>query len=738
MAELAGFDLVLQVTRTAIERELLNTPLERDPNGETIDTLVPPFVVRRDVPLPGAMARLQLIVRTLEVRAVARTAVLGVRLTFSDSSIEGPGWVASMLGGAFDLSVPLVFTAPAGVPPRSQLALDFTAATSTLALDDASRQALADQLGDHFGALAQAALDAAIGGFFRSQGVRQLGFGFVVDPTRDSTAMMTLTAVPQALWLDGETLAVFGHHRQGGSGDPARKTASDLPALPYPGFPNWSPTMVLLSPFSFERLVGCPAVTAAVRDHVAGPVRRQYIDEEKARNGNTGEPTRAEIDAADRRVAEYLARPETIAAIAARTPPPCGQGQLDQQVPMPDPFPATTAYLTHLGMSLGDGRIDILARANAEVFCGSVHVTAPMWMTPTVNVWTQRVELGPVTTGDVQSDVNADVLCEVAIAAMSAFLVGPLLGSVIAVVAVAVAESVAESILEDAAGGRTAGGLGGDRGSALPPGIRWRELRIDRTALALAGTWDGLLNDPRQFIPRVALRWEYMTNRSTTLPPEDGTFHASCPVGESSFWFQRSSWNTSVTLRADAQDVPLPLAFSPWHLSVAGQTLPLQTGTIDIPGQVAVLDPPDRERAEMRDHIIIGVSGNDAEGWTLEFRGEDAIQRVEVGTTVTDGSGRRWPLRAQLTIAGQTLSFNEEYLNFREQCAEAIIRIAEENKLVVDAPVWDQVMKPEGIIEERVRAAVTGGRPGAGEAIRDLFRDRPDVAERVMQRIIQR
>ena len=43
MPNLAGYDLIIEIARMAIEREVLNTPLETGPNGEAVDTLVPPF-----------------------------------------------------------------------------------------------------------------------------------------------------------------------------------------------------------------------------------------------------------------------------------------------------------------------------------------------------------------------------------------------------------------------------------------------------------------------------------------------------------------------------------------------------------------------------------------------------------------------------------------------------------------------------------------------------------------------
>src|SRR5207247_7463863 len=120
---------------------------------------------------------------------------------------------------------------------------------------------------------------------------------------------------------------------------------------------------------------------------------------------------------------------------------------LDQRVTLPDPFPATTAYIDWLSMSLGNGRLDINAKAHADVFCGSVQVTLPMWVQPMVVPVTQKINLGPVNKGEPQTEVDSSLICKLATDVLLSFLIGPFVGSIATVAAFAVAESLAESLV---------------------------------------------------------------------------------------------------------------------------------------------------------------------------------------------------------------------------------------------------------------------------------------------------
>lgn len=733
MPNLAGFDLVIEVARAAIERQILVTPSQIGPNGEVIDTFVPPFTLRQNISLPGMSGLLQLIVHELQLRAVPRTPLLIMHMSFAESSIEAPGLGVAMLAGEFDLRVPMRFTPPSGSPSQSRFALDFTAATASLQLSPDTLNRLQAQLGPTTANVVLTALNEALVGVFRAQGLRPVGFSFTIDGTTDSMQMTTLTAVPSVSWIDAETLGLFGYHRrEANTGDVLRKSDSDLPPPPFAGFPGWYPVVVMLSPDSFQRLIACPAVTKAATDHVAGPVREGFINEERARDNNNGPATEAEIAIANNRVGAYLASPAGLAEIASKTPAPCGRGALDQRVNLPDPFPATTAYIDWLSMSLGNGRLDINAKAHADVFCGSVQVTLPMWVQPMVVPVTQKINLGPVNKGEPQTEVDSSLICKLATDVLLSFLIGPFVGSIATVAAFAVAESLAESLVNSKILDQNLPVP--QAGIDLPQQLKWRNLRIDPSALMLIGEWPGELLDPHTFQPRVDLNWKYDIKPSQTVPTRKGTFEKSCPWATSpvtrQFDYKLQAWDTTLKISTTEQDVPHPLRNLGWIVNLGAGYFTLQDGVVlRTPGEIVIPDPPDNSHLETRDEIVVEVSGNNKDGWTLHFRGEDGILNILINTTVIDGSGRRWHLGNNFEIDGQTIWLPDNYKQFVGECRKALGVILRNYQLVRNVPRWEQVITPEAYVEQTIREAVAGRELGAGLLLQKILAERPELVK---------
>ncbi len=733
MPNLAGYDLVIEVPRSALEREVVNTPLETTADGIVVDTLNPPFLLARPIPVPGASATVTTIVRGLRLVAVPRTSSFTVHLDLDDLSIEAPGISVGALRGVADIVVPLRFTPP-DATRTSQLVTDFAQATATLQLDDASNARLDAATGPVLAAAVRGALQVLPTLLIRGQGRKPLGFSVQVDPTRDSTNFMTLTALPDISWVDGETLAIFGYHRTGPkNGNTAWKTGGDLPPPPYPGFP-WYPMAVILSPSSFQQLIACPAVRKTARDHVAGKLRGQYIDEERVHDNNQGPATAAETDAATKKLDSYLtATAKGSAEVDAVMPPPCGRGELDQRVPMPDPFSDTTAYIDWLGMSLGQGRIDIVAKAHAGVFCGEVKVSLPMWIKPSIGPKNTIVP-GPVTKGEPDTDVDTSFLCKVATDVLLSFIVGPFAGSVATFVAFSLAESLVASLVNEKIVKQELPTPGIGNPGTIPKQVQLKSVEVAPTGLILRGVWDGVVNDPHKFEPKMALRAAYHSAASATVPPVEGLFEADCPPTgeEGTFEYRRLAWDTTVMLSIEAQDVPHPLVFEDWWISIAGTQFRLTAGTIEVPCEVSIPEPPDKDRSELREKIVVGVQGDNVTGWTLSFRGEDGNVRFGVQTKVIDGGGRGWTLWDDyLKAQGLTLDLPADYLGLRGRCAEAIAHIMDKYKLGRDVPRWDQVMAVETVVEQRLRDTVRGIGSGTTAAVREMLANEPHIAEKM-------
>jgi hypothetical protein len=731
MTNLAGYDLVIQIAREAIRREVLNLPLEVGPTGEVLDTLVPPFSFAETLSLVGMGGRFHLIVRSLDVLSVSRTANLAIHLSFSDGSIVLPGASVQMLGGDYRLTLPLIFTQPTSTNWNSEFAVNFAAANGILALDDDSQRRLNEALPPTMGHLALSAMNVAILNYFHNLGLRTVGFRFRIMPFFNSNTMMTLTAVPQIMWIDNDTLGIFGQHRRRATtGNPLSKTQGDLPPPPFTGFPGWAPVVSLLSPESFRRMIACPAVTAVARDHVAGAVRWRFIV--SAGGPMFGEPTEEQLATAEQHTQQYLDSTEGRARIQSKTPAPCGSGKIDQRVPMPGPIADATAYIDNLSMTLGQGRIDIIARAHAEVFCGRVDVTLPMWIEPRVNQVTQQMDVGPVFRSQPQTRVNADLICKVIVGTLLSFLVGPFVGSVVTIAGVAIGEGVAESILGSKLMKRNFPTP--EAGGVLPPFVRWERVEFDPSALMLIGRWPGEVWDPRAFAPGIRLVTGYDYEPSSSVRRESGEFTADCPQGSGTFRFSRLAWDTTIRVHLEAQDVPQPLTIEGWSMILNGQPFDLRPGEFTVSGNVVVLEPPSRQKLEAREEIVFRVESSNDGGWVLLFRGEDAIQSVQLAATVTDGSGRKWyPNTGRMNVNGQTLKFNKDYHQFLGECRRAFVEIGSRYELVRDVPHWEQVMNFDQVVYSRIREAIAGRPLGAGLALQSLLVDFPSLAERMIQ-----
>lgn len=736
MANLAGFDLILEVPRAAIEREIFYSPRETLPDGRVVDTFVPPFMMRETVPLPGGVtALLQVVVEVFQVQSVPRTSRLNLHLEFAKGSLELPATPAvSMVGGRMDLSVPLLFTQPAGPELRSQFAADFGAANVSFSLDQNSQQRLQQSLGPR-AQLVEDTLRTLIADQFRALGLRTFGFSFVVNGNSDSSTIMTLTAVPMVYWIDSETLGFFGYHRRGATtGDLNRKTDSDLPKAPYPSFP-WYPVAVLLSPDGFQRTIACPGIRAATRDQVAGPIRDQFLNEEKAKNNNQGAPTQSEIDAANARLNQFLASPAGQAAIAGATPAPCGSGQLAEKVKMPDPFPDTTAYTYFLSMTLGSGQIDLLAKSRAEVFCGSVDVTLPMHVKPSVNRFNQTIDLGPVYKGQPDPRVRSDIICDVAIGTLLSFILGPFVGSVATVVSVAVAESIAESLMAEEILKKQ--GKTPQFQDALPPQVEWHEIVINPTALMLHGYWSRVVSDPHRFEPSVKLDWERVVSPSLTVPTTTGTFTDTCLRERAVFAYTRRAWDTIFRLRIKEQDAPHPLQFGPWMIGINGAMTRIVNAAMTFGVQAVFPEPPLEGHIEFLEEATIQASGSDATGWELVFRAEHGTFPVWIETTVRDGSGKEWYLYDRIYSQGQTLEFGPDYGEFRGRCRKSLIGLISRYQWVREPKPWEPIITPDKYVYENVRDAVAGREFGATHRLLAILAENEELSKALIVQIDQ-
>jgi hypothetical protein len=729
MPNLAGYDLIIEVARAAIEREMLNTPFASGPNTPANDTLVPPFILTRNVPLPGMSGTLWLKVSELHLRAQPGSALVTMQMIFEECSLEAPGVDLHQLGGQCSVTAPLYFTPPAGTPSASRLVIDFNQATSSLALDPASISQMDQAVGPMLGGAIRSGLDTSLSALFKKQGLVNLNFSFLIDNTRDSASLMTLTAVPDLMWIDGECLGIFGYHRHAAStGLLNTKTTADLPPVPYPGYPS-DQFAILLSPFSFHQLVACPSIRTVAVDHVAGRYREQWINEVRAYNHNDGPATPAEVALVESYLNAYVRGSQRgIQETDACTPAPCGQGMIDQHVDLPDPFPGTTAYVTWLSMELGNGQIDIKASARTQIFCTRISVQAPMAVKPVIGL-DNSIKAGPLTRGPVNTDIDDDIGCDVATRLLLFFVRNPYIDSISILLKFGLIKALGENLISDAVMKADLPAPNTNAGSVakLPAGVKLKEIFIDPTALTIQGQWEGMVNDPHRINPAVRFFWQTSHIPSTAFNERSSTFEASCGGEPRTFHYRSKAWDTSVAFTIDIGDVPRPIRYDDWYLWHNGVAHKLAAGTLTFPGEVVVPIPPDLEKLEHRDAIVVNVTGSNDQGFTLNFRAEDDNVVFSIFTRVVDGSGRPWPLGGNnLSSQGLTFLFDQEYTDFREECARYIVGVGSRYQLWKEVPVWEKVASIENILGERM----AGNRPlGVAQSLRQIMIEQPEITK---------
>src|SRR5262245_23087367 len=122
--------LIIEVARRAVERRLLGIPIEFDQDGKPADILAPPAPIRHTTLTPFGTVRIQLIVGSVSLGAVAGSAQSMLTLGFDEGSIEALslGQAAGLLAGQVSIRFSLITRSATAAANKqiAELCADFT------------------------------------------------------------------------------------------------------------------------------------------------------------------------------------------------------------------------------------------------------------------------------------------------------------------------------------------------------------------------------------------------------------------------------------------------------------------------------------------------------------------------------------------------------------------------------------------------------------------------------------
>jgi len=735
MANLAGFDTILEFSRGFVEDTFLSTSRGVLAGGDKDDTFAPPFSWSLTFPVVSTVATAQIIIQNVHLSATPQTTDIAIRFEFSGSSLMLPFFPQplSQLAGSMTLSGRLALALD---DKRVTLVLETGSVNVTCDFDAASKSLMNSQFAN-LAAWIKNGAEGMLQSQIRSVPTATLGpLPLTVNTLTASEDPTVVNAMPALRWIDGETLGIFGQYRIAPLGNPALKTTGDLDPTVRRGI------AILYSEAGFEQVWAHPSIRSYVRDTVGEVKRGEFLAQEKAKTGNNGAPTEAEITAAQANLSTWLASSDGVATVAAQTPPPTGGGVLPRHVDPPDPFPGTEAQVREISASLVRGAIQVHYRADAEIFCGTVKVEQsmrfPFSIAPGGGVAVDQPIKDPVST-----DIPSDMLCRAALTAIGA-AIGGISGGIAGFFALSLTFSFVEDRIAEKIA-QIAYKPGAPQALGIP--VSWTAIQCDESGLIVRGNIHGVVADPVPFNPTVAIavRMDRIDD-STTLrqsnaktneltgvlckPPEGAVFHYRRAVG---LW--------KVTLTIHAQDVPLPVKVGDWYVQLGyrvkslgfltvhldEQRHVLRPGDLTAPATVWNPEPPLEGALVENTEVHLKVEALDEPGFVLTTNWSNLNYVLEVTTSVVDASGRLWSPSVRVFVDGLVITPGEDIQTFLMECDRFLHRLNDRFAKSIRVSPWDSRFAELDRLRNDLFASFKRGEVGIASALGDAAKEHGDA-----------
>jgi hypothetical protein len=622
MANLCGFDVIGEISADTLRDMVNQRPLQA--GNQSFYLLGGQFLLGLSVTIPNLGTGLVQVVCVVSLDPVVRTPSCRLTVTLSDGSASFGSLGVYHLGGTATLTAAVGFIPDTSTNlPGIQIvpAVLLGSAVATVTLDVTTSSQVDSTFGTGTAANLNLGLKTALETFIQGLGNQAVpAFGFQVVPGRDSSNPAIVTAFPQVMWIDSDTLGIFGFYRGAASGgDLAAKLDSDIVQTTQEFLYNQPGLFsvvearriaAVLSPEAFHLVIGCPLIRNAIIKHLlhdvligayqaqvhnakyndfynqeAGAHLLQFINDDLAKNqgesfsdayqhsvqkiqGIANDDVNGE---AEQELNTWLDSPAGQASIADSTPPSCGAGtvQVNRQH-MPDPFGDVITMLNSLTVDLAQGHVDIRINAGGDLpVCGSYTVTQGAHLTLGVNVNGAIVPGYSIEIPDVE--ISTMLVCKLALDLLITFFAGITWGTVIAFGGFALAESIGEGLAAQTIFKKEQAQLppATTFTPKLPLNAQLKDIVIDPsgiTTIALIPR-NQHFND---FRPRFEISITQL-GRTSRQPDVYGSYHAAatkwgCPSGD--FQFTRRFFESSFGVKLNAIDVPMPITVDGWQIEI--------------------------------------------------------------------------------------------------------------------------------------------------------------------------
>lgn len=737
MPNLAGFDLICELSLNTI-RDIVNESQVKLPNGDAVYLLGGRFELIYPLSLPQGGTALLRAYCDATLDAIPRTASCRLTLRITKGSMDLGLLTLAHLSGTVSFDVPIGFVKRPLQDSNLLVvvpSLLTQSATDSVDFDKSTERSLDETFGDDTSDKFKETLKKEFLNWLQSQQTTDFsGIRFSVVEGVDSSSLMQLSALPELLWIDNETLGIFGYYKASATGgNPAQKTDNDIVEYAPDDYKYSSGIYgavparrisVLLSPAGFKLIFGCPTIRndfirplvkknhedtykAQVRDQMGAKFfdqesqkhLKQYQAEEAQKSPNDLEGAtnrardRVQEDAnrdieneATSRLEAWLDGLEGQKEINDSTPPSCGNGSI-----VADRDGDTVAILRRLDLELDDGFIRIEALAGGDLpKCGSFSVTQKGQL----RLYATEHDIKPVLHLDhADPDIDRSALCAAAAAFLGTLFVGLTMGVGLTFLTFSIAEGIAKSAIAEAVDDHPPKKPEPFNFDGSPLKTRFTDVQIKPNGVSIFMSPSESFHF-NNFRPRLELT-STQVSRIAVGDVSKGSFHVepwkssvvpnlSCPA--QTFEYSHQRYNTSFHVSINPIDLPLPITVQHWRLRLGNRMFIMEnlreaditwSGTeCEISSPITVLHGetwqliPPFGGKFVAHDVQVKVDGSIDHECTLSFSAIDGYFYVLVSVDAIDADRNRWEGTTFIGVDGDEVIFGDEYWAWKKDCDE--------------------------------------------------------------------
>jgi hypothetical protein len=306
MSNLAGYDVIIEMARHTIKDMINHEPIKLS-NGGTAYLFGGPFSLYLPLQMNGFGSGHFNTICEVSFEAITRSQNCRIKMQLKSASIQFGSLIIKRVSGEATAQVPIFVGTqpntpnnPSGTPIQYYPGAELTASTTIFMFntDDGTKHRVKTQIGASASDGLEKAIGFALDYWLRSQGDKLSDkFSVQVVPGKDSRNPNQLSAQPDLMWIDEDTLGIFGYYRKDAfGGNRFSKFDSDIHqtqdeylyvdtrlfgSVPVPA----KRFSVLISPAGFEQTIACPTIrNKFAREAVKEREKPRFMEEERRKN----------------------------------------------------------------------------------------------------------------------------------------------------------------------------------------------------------------------------------------------------------------------------------------------------------------------------------------------------------------------------------------------------------------------------------------------------------------------